>query len=335
MKILLICQDNIGDLVFTTALIDAISTMKEEVEIQVLTRCDTAEVAEFFAHIESIFPQIALSKLNPITRIKTVRAYFKTLNWIKSQHFDLALSVSKNWRLGLLMRQANIPMRIGFAHPKLKPWLTHSIDLPDLQKPVVTELLTLLKPLGINSTITRYALDMPKVQSMRRACLSQLEVKKSDSQEIWFGLHAFASQQNRCVDISVWFVLSEEILKQGKTPIWFGAPKDMEHLRAYNNQHNEGKHIGKFCDQLCSGQLSQSIPLLSLCDAYVGHDSGILHLASAMGLKTLGIFTPGEPFRTFAQGTGKTMTLHRPTPQEVDGSLLIKYTKKCFPEYLI
>lgn len=335
MKILLICQDNIGDLVFTTALIDAISTMEEKVELHILTRCDTAEVAEFFAHIEFVFPQIALSKLNPITRIKTVKAYFKTLNWIKSQHFDLALSVSKNWRLGVLMRQANIPMRIGFAHPKLKPWLTHCINLPNLQKPVVTELLTLLKPLGINSTITRYMLDMPKVHSMRREYLHELEVKKSDSQEIWFGLHAFASQKNRCVDISAWLDLSKEILKQGKVPIWFGAPKDMQYLRAYNNQQNEAKHIGKFCDQLCSGQLSQSIPLLSLCDAYVGHDSGILHLASAMGIKTLGIFTPGEPLRTFAQGTGKTMTLHRSTPQEVDGSLLIKYTKQCFSEHLI
>lgn len=333
MKILIICQDNIGDLVFTTALIQAIYAAKKDAEIQILTRSDTSDVAEFFPHIEHIYPQVSLARLNPLTRFKAVRAYFESVNWIKSQSFDIAISVSKNWRLGTLMKQAGVPVRIGFTHPKLKPWLTHPVALPNLKKPVITELLSLLTPLNITSDIKHYQLDMAKVLAKRAQCLSKQEQEKKQSQQTWFGLHAFASLQNRCVDLKVWLELADALIKKGLQPIWFGAPVDMQKLRDYNEQHNQGEYIGQFCDELCSGKLIESIPLLSLCDAYIGHDSGVLHLASAMGLKTLGVFTPGEPLRTFAQGVGDGQTFHCKTPQEVDAKMLIEQAKICFSGY--
>lgn len=335
MKLLLICQDNIGDLVFTTALINAIAKAQPNTEIQLLTRTDTAQVAEFFAHVNGIYPQVSLARLNPVTRLHAIKAFFTTRTWLRSQHFEVAISVSKNWRLGVLMQQAHIPVRIGFAYPKLKYWLTHAISLPDLHQPVVPELLTLLKPLNIHTKLTYYALDLATVLARCKAELPKLERSKQQSGKPWFGLHAFASQSNRCVSLTSWLTLAAHLIQQDIQPIWFGAPQDMQQLRDYNQQHNQQEYIGDFCDTLGNGQLAQSIPLLSLCDAYIGHDSGILHLASAIGLKTLGIFTPGEPQRTFAQGIGDGKTFYWQNPSEVSGEQLIAQAKICFNEYFI
>jgi len=54
----------------------------------------------------------------------------------------------------------------------------------------------------------------------------------------------------------------------------------------------------------------------ALADAalFVGHDSGPLHVAGALGVPVVGIFAPGEPRRTFPQGVGPSRMLARPSP---------------------
>jgi len=41
--------------------------------------------------------------------------------------------------------------------------------------------------------------------------------------------------------------------------------------------------------------LSQVVALLSRCDVYLGNDSGITHLAAALGIETVAIFGPTDP----------------------------------------
>lgn len=333
MKVLLICQDNIGDLVFTTSLLEPLfNEYGNGLSIDVLTRSDTGQVAEFFPYVQHVNAQPSLARMNPITRVPSVLAFFEARRWIKKQQFDVAISVSKNWRLGALMYLAGVPKRIGFSYPKLTPWLTNVVPLPDPKQPVIEGLSSLLPTLGVYESASHYMLDMDKVMQARDQYLMNTMQKKHAEKRPWFGLHAFASQRNRCVPLSEWITLAHALIKQGMQPIWFGSPADMNYLREF---HNSRTDIGYFCDQLCSGKLKESIPLLSLCDAYVGHDSGVLHLASAMGIKTLGIFTPGEPLRTFAQGSVRGMTLHRASAQDVDGALLIKETFECFSEYWV
>jgi ADP-heptose:LPS heptosyltransferase len=47
---------------------------------------------------------------------------------------------------------------------------------------------------------------------------------------------------------------------------------------------------------------------------FAGHDSGPLHVAGAFGVPVLGVFAPGEPKRTFPQGTGPSRMIARPSP---------------------
>ena len=48
--------------------------------------------------------------------------------------------------------------------------------------------------------------------------------------------------------------------------------------------------------------LSQVVALLSRCDVYLGNDSGITHLAAALGIETVAIFGPTDPVQWGPRG---------------------------------
>ncbi|MGA2409197.1 MAG: lipopolysaccharide heptosyltransferase II [Candidatus Binataceae bacterium] len=57
--------------------------------------------------------------------------------------------------------------------------------------------------------------------------------------------------------------------------------------------------------------IGELIALLSLCDGFTGNDSGAMHLASALGIPTVGIFGSTNPDRTGPIGPGSAVVYHR------------------------
>jgi len=56
--------------------------------------------------------------------------------------------------------------------------------------------------------------------------------------------------------------------------------------------------------------VGELIALLSLCDGFAGNDSGAMHLASALGIPTVGIFGSTNPARTGPFGPRATVVSH-------------------------
>lgn len=54
--------------------------------------------------------------------------------------------------------------------------------------------------------------------------------------------------------------------------------------------------------QVVGLELDEVASLLSACDLYLGHDSGITHLAAALGLPTVALFGPSDPERWAPRG---------------------------------
>ncbi|EDY86235.1 Heptosyltransferase superfamily [gamma proteobacterium HTCC5015] len=315
-KTLLLCQDNIGDLVFTSALTSHLSSHGEKITL--VTRIDTEAVAPFIPGIQSHHSIPLLDKIDPIFHWKKHVAFWQFIKWLKRQNFDIAITVSKNWRLGLALYLAKIPVTIGWDFPKLAPFLTHATPRPSLKKPAIEAIQSLISHLHYPPQESpHYSLDLDAVQSKK-----QLMNITKDTNDQWVGLHAFASLKNRCVDLETWLKVAREIKATGFTPVWFGTTSELNTLRDIRGC------IGLFSDYLCNGQLDQVIPLLSYCDAYIGHDSGVLHLASAIGIPNLGIFTPGEPKRTFPQGIYQGTIIFRPSPEQLSSTDIMSSFKK-------
>jgi heptosyltransferase-2 len=56
--------------------------------------------------------------------------------------------------------------------------------------------------------------------------------------------------------------------------------------------------------------VGELIALLSMCDGFAGNDSGAMHLASALGIPTVGIFGSTNPARTGPFGPRSSVVSH-------------------------
>ena len=79
----------------------------------------------------------------------------------------------------------------------------------------------------------------------------------------------------------------------------------------------------QFIDRAGDGTLADTAAALADASLFVGHDSGPLHVAGALGVPVIGIFAPGEPQRTFPQGVGRSRMLARPSPANIGAADII------------
>jgi ADP-heptose:LPS heptosyltransferase len=121
------------------------------------------------------------------------------------------------------------------------------------------------------------------------------------------------------VPLDTWTQIAFALQARGLPVLWVGTTRELEELRR-SHAHPRGYYV----DQLGDGSLGATAAGLSLASAFVGHDSGPLHIAAAFGVPVVGIFAPGQPDRTFPQGPGPWRVLSRPTPDGIDAPAILR-----------
>jgi heptosyltransferase-2 len=177
---------------------------------------------------------------------------------------------------------------------------------------VLVEQARLLTPFGIASESPRYHLDASPLRTIRERLGEQLPAR-------FIAFHPFAGARDRCVALAEWTQLAFAMQARGETVLWIGTRRELNELRG-SYTHPKGVYV----DQLGDGSLAATATALSMASAVVGHDSGPLHVAAAFGVPVVGIFAPGQPDRTFPQGTGPSRVLFRFTPAEVSSSMILR-----------
>jgi len=176
----------------------------------------------------------------------------------------------------------------------------------------VSELAGIARTLGAEPP-SEYRLDAAPLASRRASLQSALGTRPP------VALHAFAGSRARCVAVSEWRVLAESLVRRGRAVLWIGARPELDEIRAGGVSPH-----WYFADVIGDGSLRDAIALLTLCTALVGHDSGPMHIASALGVPVVGIFAPGEPRRTFPQGPGPARVIARPSPVGITAGVILR-----------
>lgn len=119
----------------------------------------------------------------------------------------------------------------------------------------------------------------------------QRESKKEGDNFIWLAAHPGSGSESKNWPENKWVYLFQELSKIERLKILLIG----------------GEAEGEKLDRLASIipneklELARSLPLKDLairmnnCDAFIGHDSGITHLAAALGLNGIAIWGPSEP----------------------------------------
>jgi len=311
-RILLVALDNLGDLVFASALAPPLHRAYPNATIDVWSKRYTADVAALIPHVNEVIAADPFWAVPSHLTRPGVLPFLRSVAAVRRRHYDLAVLSEAPWRVAAATRAAAVPMRIGLARRRNAAFLSHVLPSADVHKPVLQEQARLLAALGIDSPDPHYRLDASRLGEVRDTVTRALPSR-------FVAVHPFAGARDRCVPLLEWTQLAF-VLHSRKLPVlWIGMRSELDELRrSYTHPR------GFYADEISDGSLASGAAAIALATIFVGHDSGPLHVAGAFGVPVVGVFAPGQPDRTFPQGVGPSRLLHRPSPSGITSAMILR-----------
>jgi ADP-heptose:LPS heptosyltransferase len=295
-RILLVSLDNLGDLVFASALPPAIRARYPQATIGLWCKAYTADIAPLFPDVSWTAAADPFWDDAPGRSKGPVAPFLASIRDVRRQRFDVALVASPQWRVAASVALAGIPKRIGQQRNYNRGFLTDVLPPADRGKPVVTDLGSLLVPLGIDPTGLSTYLDSGPLSELRRQyrqILGSLPVAV---------INPFVTLPPVGIDWAIWLEVARCLVERHYVVVWHGTAPQLESFR---------RHVSSFepawrcSDQFSKGSLREGAAVLASANVYLGCDSGPLHLSGALGVPTIGVYPNTSKLPRFApQGRG-------------------------------
>jgi len=312
-RILIASLDNVGDLIFTSALVPPLRRAFPAARIVLWCKAYVEELSSFIAGVDSCIASDPFWDRSPGRPKGSISDFVAAWRALRRERFDLAVITSRHWRVAAAVAVAGVPIRIGYDRRHTRVWLTHRVAEARRDKPVVAELARLLEPLQLGDEAGCYALDVGPARERQR----ELRARLGPAPVV--ALHPFASRRDRCVDFAIWRAVATDLAARGLRPLWVGTPHELDAFRAAGG----APPTSLYGDQVAGQSLADLTVLLACAALFIGHDSGPLHMAASLGIPSLGIFAPGEPLRTFPQGTTRWRMIAADSPATVGANEML------------
>lgn len=324
-RILIVALDNLGDLVFASALAPPLRAAFPDARLDIWCKSYTASVARLVPGVSEVIHADPFWSVAPGRPSPAISPFLRSVRAVRRRRYDVAVLSEGPWRVAAAVAMARIPVRIATARRRNTLFLTHVLPAQDPHKPVVEEQARLLGPLGIASPNARYRLDRSRLESLPGDVARQLPAALGGR---FAALHPWAGDPARCVAIGEWIQLAAALEARGTPALWVGTHAELEELRS-----STAPAAGAYVDQIVATSganepavidpLSVTAAALSMASVFVGHDSGPLHVAAALGVPVVGIYAPGQPERTFPQGPAPWRTIERPSPIGITATTML------------
>jgi heptosyltransferase III len=275
-RILVVRSGAVGDCVLTAPVCEALSTRYPGTGIDVL------------GNPSNLLPLAAsglIQRVIPIDRSNITCMFSTSPNLPASASeifdpYDLALSYLPDldhiFRTNLLKSGVHRVL-IGNARP---------LDSQRLHMTHV--LMTALKPIGFCSNASVPNLNLPSIDDFELRP-GQTNVPLNSGQPV-VAIHPGCGGDRKKWPICNWVELIDELRGSGIVPVITAGPADSETMTELNRSMNTSMPV--VVDNL---PLDHLAAVLGRCDGYVGGDTGITHLAAALGVPALALFGPTDP----------------------------------------
>ena len=307
--ILIFCLDNLGDLVFSSALVSPLRGRFPRARVALWSKAYAAPVAALIPGLDRTYAADPFWDRSPLRGKGKLLPFLRALWAVRRDRYDVALITTPHWRAPLSMVAAGIPMRIGRERRHNKRWLTHRIPADHQILPAVVELGQLLQPLGITELPTRYDLDPTPLAARRERLAGRVGAGRLAA------VHPFASDARRRAPLDPWIRVIEALRAMGLTVVVLGSTSELTELRAAAGERPEWI----FADRITEDSIGDLSAIISLSSVYLGHDSGPLHIAAALGIPVVGAYVDlPNGARTVPQGPAAATVVpireHAPFP---------------------
>ncbi len=290
-NVLVIRPDHLGDVLFATPAIRLLRQGFPTARLTALVGPWSLPVVAHNPDLDEVLP-LPFPGFSRESRHSALGRYSQlreSARWLRDRRFDTALVMrSDHWWGAWLAAEAGIPMRLGYAVPETKPFLTEPVPLPSEG--------VLLHEVERNLTLARTFLGRMQDDASRRPPLVYvlppgIVAPLPADEGSFVAIHPGAGAAVKLWSIEGWAQVGNSLRHRFQVRIIMTGSAAEKGL----------------CNEIAARLDEPPINLAGLtsldelaavyqgCRLVLGTDSGPLHLAVAMGTPTVHLFGPADP----------------------------------------
>lgn len=285
-KILLIAPAWVGDLILSNSLLKLLKQQDPDCEIDVLAPAATFPLLQFMPEVrQGILFETGHGKLGFFKRFRIGRS-------LKKRGYDQAIVLPNSWKSALIPFFAQIPVRTGWLGENRFGLLN---DYRRLNKPIYPQTVQRFLALGLSPEASLEKWSHPSLQIPPQALNQTLQkFPQSPTIKPVLGLCPGAEYgPAKRWPAEYYAEVAKSCLEKGWEVWLIGSLKERE----------AGQFIEKATDRRCSNwigktRLEEAVHLLSLTTVVICNDSGLMHVAAALGKPLIALFGSSSPEHT-------------------------------------
>ncbi len=286
-KILILGPAWVGDMVLAQSLFKSLKKDRPDCQIDVAAPAWTLPLLERM-------PEVTKAISLPFKHGEL--AFWKRIQFGKSlrnQGYTQAIILTNSLKSALLPFAANIPQRTSFLG-EMRYGLINDIRLLDKTKLPRTVDRFVSLGLAKNSVMPK-KISNPQLSADKKNAIATLErLGKEKPRNKVLGLCPGAEYgEAKRWPAEYYAEVANAALKNGWEVWLFGSDKDVPVTNAINDlSEHQCLNLGG------KTKLGEAIDLMSLCDTVISNDSGLMHVAAALGKKLIAIYGSSDPHHT-------------------------------------
>lgn len=294
-KVLIVCLDNLGDMVMSTCLVEPLKKRFPSVGIYFWVKEHLTDILRSNNMINGVFGASPFWTGSPNRPSGTFSKYVMMLAEIRAHKFDLCIIVNADWRKAFSL--AFIPKRIGVKQKKSGFFLTSSLGDGKIEAEHRSYAYRLiLKELGIDVDGLRARIEPP--QRLKRFA-DDFSRRHSLNGRNVFVLQALSGDKKRDWNASGYRELAGELIRiygEIRIIVFFGPGEEKKINDAFSGISNVIME---------KSSILEMAAVLGRVSLYLGPDSGPTHLANALGVPVVAYYAVyhSSKFAPFGSGS--------------------------------
>jgi heptosyltransferase II len=285
-RVLVVQTSYLGDLVLATPVFAALARHWPDAHVTVLVRPEVASILEGHPDVDEV---LILDKHGAHGGVWGTLRLVRTL---RRGRFDVALSLHRSTRTGLVLALAEIPLRVGFQQSEV-PWLYHRRVRRDPSLHDIDRQLSILDPLGVPHD---GATDLPRlvVGPAARAAADALLAAEGIPPERSFVVvapgSAWASKQwmpERFAEVAV------ALAARGETVVFVGTANEAATAQEIHDLAGGGVNLAGRTD--AAGLAA----IIGRATTVICNDSASVHVTQALAVPLVAIVGPTSEAQGF------------------------------------
>jgi len=272
-KILVIKLREIGDIILSTPVLKVLNDNTNSPEITYVLKKGLGSLGELLPHVKEVITYDKNSIIDTISLILKLR----------KRKYDLAVNLHATYRSALITFLSGAKLRLVHNHSG-KDWFTSvPLNIEEKAKPITLRDLETLNPLKLDK-ITE---GQKKTQLLIKSNSLRFLDEELPVNTIGFGIGASRP-------VKMW--PPEKFIELGRK-----ITQGNYHVAVFCSaaEHEMGEYIssgiGDKAHLFSGADLVRVAYLIKQLKGFVGNDSGLRHMAAALGINTLTIFGPEDP----------------------------------------